>query len=289
MGKRASLVRLAVVALLVSCGGGGGTTNGGDILGPRPEGAPDVVLLSVSGHDGAISGLFCTSDTNRSYLADPGEAVEAVVAALEEQGLTVAVGHFADRLSSPDLDLDGQPDNTEQFGFAELLATMQQVFDEWMDGFDNPTKLILVAHSHGATWAHIATSVMNHVPVSCLITLDGICFAWECEHAAEVTDWVASNALQFPWDIAHPCDVWEVQGRTTSYNTKDVVFDNVAINLEVQSSDLFVSDCCENVRLDGSSDGIGTFLSAEGHNEVRLASSTAMTWVADMIRLQGIP
>jgi hypothetical protein len=128
---------------------------------------------------------------------------------------------------------------------------------------------------------------MSHVPVSCLVTLDGICSFWECEHADELADWVASNALAFAWDVAHPCDAWPVGASV--YNTKDVAFDNVAENLEVRSSDILVSDCCDNVRLDASSDGIATFLSGEDHNEVRLASSAAMTWVTDMIRLNGLP
>ncbi|HEX5135551.1 MAG TPA: hypothetical protein VFY93_01135 [Planctomycetota bacterium] len=288
MGKWWSLRCLCLV-LLVSCGGGGGGSSytGGSILGPRPAGAPDVVVLSVSGHDGAISGLLCTSDTNRSYLGDPGDAIDAVVDAILDLGLTVEVGNFADRLLAPDLDRDGQPDNGEQYGFAELLATMQWVFDEWMDGVANPTKLVLVAHSHGATWAHMATSVMSHIPVSSLVTLDGICSFWECEHAEEVADWVAANGLVFAWDIAHPCDAWTVGAAV--YNTKDVAFDNVAVNLEVQSADPFVSDCCDNVRLDGTSDGIATYTSGEDHNGVRGASSDAMTWVGDWIRINGVP
>jgi len=245
------------------------------------------VVLSVSGHDGALSGLLCTSDTNRSYLADPGDAVDAVVAAILDLGLTVEVAHFADRLSAPDLNHDGQADNDEQYGFSELLATMQWVFDEWMDGVANPTKLVLVAHSHGATWAHVATSVMSHIPVSCVITLDGICAFWECEHAVKLTDWVAANALALPWNIAHPCDAWTVGAAV--YNTKDIAFDNVVTNLEVQSSDVFLSDCCDNVRLDGTSDGIVTYVSGEDHNGVRGSSSDAMTWVSDWIRLNGLP
>jgi hypothetical protein len=247
------------------------------------------VLLSVSGHDGAISGILCTSDTNHSYLAEQGEAVEAVVAAIEDLGLTVETAHFADRLASPDLDRNGVPDNDEQFGFSELLATMQEIFDEWIDGIEDPTKIVIVAHSHGATWAHIATSVMNHVPVSCLITLDGICFAWECEHSDEVDAWINRNAFDAPWDIAHPCDRWPIAGLSVPYNTKDVAFGSVEVNLEVQSSDLFISDCCDNRRLDGEQDGITTYLSGEDHNEVRKAGGDAMTWVGDMIRLNGIP
>jgi hypothetical protein len=277
------------VLLLFSCGDGGSTTNGGSVLKPRPEGAPDVVLLSVSGHDGAISGVLCTSDTNRSYLADQGDAVEAVVAALEDLGLIVEAAHFADRIASPDLDGDGEPDNLEQFGFAELLATMQLVYDEWIDGVENPTKIVIVAHSHGATWAHIATSVMSHVPVSCLITLDGICFAWECEHSDVLADWVVANGLQPAWDISHPCDRWPIAGTSMRYNTKDVAFDNVRVNLEVQSSDFLLSDCCYNLRLDGTTDGIDTYLSGEDHNGVRGVGSDAMTWVGDTIRLNGLP
>jgi hypothetical protein len=133
----------------------------------------------------------------------------------------------------------------------------------------------------------MATGVMGHVPVSCLVTLDGICSFWECEHAETVTRWVAANALDFAWDIAHPCDAWTVGGGV--YNTKDVAFESVAMNLEVRSSDFIVSDCCDNVRLDGTTDGIATFLSGEDHNEVRLASGAAMTWVGDWIRLNGLP
>jgi len=271
--------------LLVAACNDGGTTSAGGLLDPQPGQAPDVVLLSVSGHDGALSGILCTSDTNRTYLADQGEAVDAVVQAIEDLGLTVEVAHFADRLAAP----AGQPNNYEQVGFEEMLATMQKVYDVWMSGAANPPKLVIVAHSHGATWAHIATSVMDQIPVSCLITLDGICFAWECEHADEVTSWEAGSPLTLSWDIAYPCDVWPIAGLSTLYNTKDVVFDNVLMNLEVQSSDPFVADCCDNLRLDGSSDGIATYASAEWHNEVRLSSSAAMMWVGDMIRLHGLP
>jgi hypothetical protein len=246
-----------------------------------------VVVLSVSGHDGAVSGVFCTSDTNHAYLDDPGDAMDAVVAAILDLGLTVEVAHFADRLVAPDANRDGIADSAEQYGFAELLATMQWVFDEWMDGVADPTKLVIVAHSHGATWAHIATGVMSHIPVSCVVTVDGICSFWECEHQTGVAAWVAADALVFSWDISRPCDAWTVGAAV--YNTKDIAFDNVALNLEVQSSDFFVSDCCDNVRLDGSSTGIATFLSGEDHNEVRQASGAAMTWVADRIRLDGLP
>jgi hypothetical protein len=288
MGRRWPL-RCLLLLLVVSCGGGGGGApyTAGSILPPRPAGTPDVVVLSVSGHDGALSGLLCTSDTNRTYLADPGDAVEAVVGAILGLGLTVEVGAFSDRLLAPDLNRDGLADNTEQYGFEELLATMQWVFDQWMDGVANPTKLVIVAHSHGATWAHMATSVMSHIPVSCVVTLDGICSFWECEHTTEVADWVAANALVFTWDVSHPCDAWTVGAAV--YSTKDIAFDNVVTNLEVESSDLFLSDCCDNVRLDGSSDGILTYVSGEDHNGVRSATSDAMTWVSDWILLNGLP
>lgn len=285
MRRRGVIACISLV--LIACGDDGGRTEAGSILDPRPDNAPDVVVLSVSGHDGAINGILCTSESNHAYLGEPGEAVEAVVAAIEDLGLTVAVAHFSDRISAPDLDGDGEPDNAEQFGFSELLDTMQAIHDVWIQGVAEPTKVVIVAHSHGATWAHIATSVMEHVPLSCLVTLDGICFAWECEHTDPLAAWVALNARQFSWDISRPCDAWTVA--STLYNTKDVVFGSVLVNLEVQSADPFVSDCCDNVRLDGSIAGVATFTSGEDHNEVRDATGAAMTWVGDMIRLNGLP
>lgn len=253
---------------------------------PRPGEAPDIVLFTVSGHDGALNAVFCTSATNRSYLQDPGEATGAITRTFADLGLTGQVGHYADFFDGIDADGDGTPDDPEQHGFLQLIAALQTVHNDWILGFDNPTRIVIVAHSHGAVWAHMAVSVLEHIPIEYLITLDGVCTLWECEHETEVAGWLAANGNPFPWDISQPCGRWLAAGWPGSFDTEDVAFDNVRINLEVQSDDLFARDDVDNLRRDGTRRGVATFFAAgEGHNDVRKDGSNALAWVTDQIRV----
>ena len=261
---------------LVACGGSGSEA------GPpqqtlRPGAAPDFVIFSVSGH----CGLACNpSVDNDAYLADPQDAVEAVTQTLTGLGFTSQESNYSDRFESLDRDGDGTDD---ELGFLQLIEDLQFVYDNWIDGRSNPTRIVVVAHSHGATWAHIAVSVVDQIPIEYLVSLDGICFFWETEHQSTIRSWFQANGNPYPWDISAPCDIWSVPGQASAFNTKDVAFDNVVINLEVQSNDLFTSDCCDNSRLDGSRTGIETFAASESHGAVHGSGSASMSWVQNRI------
>jgi len=252
----------------------------------RPEGSPDVVLISVSGHVGILSSTNCISADNRSYLGDAGEATEAIAITLANLGFNGLIANYADIFDGIDADGDGLVDDPEAQGFRQLLVLLQNIYDNWIAGFSNPTGIVIVAHDHGAVWAHMAASVMRHVPITYLITLDGICDLWECEHQTEVADWLAANGDPYDWDISSPCGLWPVTGRSEAFHTSDVVFDNVTFNLEVQSNDPGAfRDEIDNFRLDGTRNGIDTFFSAnEDHHEVRLGTSDALTWIDQRIR-----
>jgi len=269
-----------VAALAVAGCGSGSEEN------PRPQGTPDVVLISVSGHVGVLSATNCESADNRAYLGDGGQATEAIATTLGNLGFSGLIGHYADVFDGIDADGDGVVDAPDGQGFVQLLVLLQNIYDNWIAGFDNPTGIVIVAHGHGAVWAHMAASIMSHVPIAYLITLDGICDLWECEHETEVADWLAANGDPYDWDISHPCGLWPVTGRTAVYSTSDVVFDNVKYNLEVQSNDILsFRDEIDNFRLDGTRRGIDTFFSAsEDHNEVRMGTSAALTWIDQRIR-----
>lgn len=239
-----------------------------------------MVILSVSGH----CGLFCDPfQDNHAYLGDPGGAVEALVQTFTGLGLAdIEVAHFSDRFDELDRDGDGRAD---ELGFLQLLDAIEHVYENWIDGVADPARLVIVGHSHGATWAHIAVGVTPHVPVDYLVTLDGICFEWEPEHNQTISDWFAAQpgGNPFPWDISTPCDRWTIPGLSSPLDTKDVPFDHVAWNLEVQGNTLLLQDCCDNRRLDGSTTGIETFPGPDGHSEVDEANSVSMAWVADRI------
>ncbi len=293
----ASRLRIALMALLLGtilfgCGGGGGGSGFQSTVplpNPRPEGAPDFVLLTVSGHGGVLSAITCSSEDNRSYLDDPGEAADRLREVFEDGGLELTEEHFADLLYPPDANGDGVSDDPDKLAFVNLLDLLDWIYLNWIADYEDPTRIVLVAHSHGATWAHIAVSIRQHIPIAYLVTLDGICFYWECEHGEDVKDWMDNSGEQLAWDISEPCDAFSVPGRSERMSAKDVAFPNVEVNLEVRSSDFLVSDCCTNLRLDGSRSGIYTYDSPESHANVTLADSEAMDWVVFMIeQLEGV-
>ena len=57
----------------------------------------------------------------------------------------------------------------------------------------------------------------------------------------------------------------------------------MVVNLEVHSNGLPLGDCCTNVRLDGTTNGIETFFAPETHSNVTLKNSVSMSWVVDEI------
>lgn len=274
---------LATALVVAGCGSGGSTDGSGNL---RPQGSPDIVLITVSGHVGVLTPTNCASADNRSYLADPGEAFDAIAATFLDLGLNGLQWHIADIFDATDANDDGIPDDPEAWGFLQLVDLLQNIYDNWIAGFDNPTAIVIVAHGHGAVWAHMACSVKSHIPIQMLITLDGICYLWECEHQAEVAAWLVANGDPYAWDISAPCGLWPVTGESTPYDTSDVVFDNVRFNLEVQSNDLGgLRDEVDNRRLDGTRTGIATFFSSnEDHYDVYVGTSDAITWVDQQIR-----
>jgi len=238
--------------------------------------APDVVLLTVSGHTDLVSLLLCAEGDNTAYLGDPGDAAGAVAQVFLDLGFDVDVAHFADRYRG----VAGDP---LRGGFLDLLATMQAVFDDWIDGVEDPTRLVLLCHSHGSNWAHIATSLLPQIPVDTLITLDGVCTSWECEHDSALP-------ASFSWDIADACARWPVPGQAGLLDTKDVVFPGVRVHIEVRSDDLFIRDDRADVRLDGTQRDLLSFFSVgESHARVHESGSAALAFVGDAIRATAPP
>jgi hypothetical protein len=281
-------MRLTLVSLLLlvaGCGGSGApsstTLPAGRHL--RSMAAPDVVLVSVSGRTFDVA-IFCPPDCNEPYLADAGDAAEAVEFDLTSRGLSVEHLPFIAALENYDDDDDGEFD--DRFGYLQLVADLEWIQQNWIDGAADPTRIVILAHSHGTVWAHIACSVLPQVSVEVLISLDGVCLQWADDHAASIGAYYANFGNPWSWDISAPCDRWSVPGVVDPQDTEDIVFDNVVAHLEVRSNGAFpfIRDEQINHRPDGTQDDIFRFDSSnDSHSEVHAPSRESMLWVLDRL------
>ena len=234
---------------------------------------PDVALLSVSGHD------IIWPSVSVDYLSEPGDAVSAVKGKLKQWGLKVRSFGFVDGLYDHDDDGDGVDD---RLGFLSLVEVMGWIRDHWVIGQKHPVRIILIAHSHGAVWAHAATSIVPDLPIRVLITLDGTCLEWENLHANAIIAYVNKHGVPWDWDVWNACDTWPIPELKYLADTEDVVCDSVETNLEVQAGALSGLDPQSNHRVGGGKAGIVTAVSPdEGHTGVHRAKSSAMTWVIE--------
>ncbi len=262
-------------------------------LPPRPKGSPDVLIFGVSGRCGPP----CQApDDNWDYLTERG-TLEAVAQVFRQRGLKVQVEGYAERVAT---EFTSRRSKLPQRGILDLLGDYQRLTGAWVLGRRNPARVVLVGHSHGAVWAHYLTTLFGQVPVAALIDLDANCVAWNVDHSAETL--AATSALWRSDPQRSPllaCSSAVVDGQTV--RLKDLVWPNVALNLEVQSKRLpkssatspglyvnYLFDLTPNSRPDGSTVGIETFVAVrEDHSAVAYPYSQAMGWVRE--QLQALP
>lgn len=264
-------------------------------LTPRPAGSPDVAVFVVSGRCGAQ--CDDAPNDNWNYL-EPQGTVAALGKMFVSLGKSVKTYGYSAHLRAHHSNLSGK----QEQGFLDMEAQLRYALTNWVQGRKNPTRLVLVGHSHGTNWTHNLARVYPNVTFDYLIDLDGICLAWEDDHRPFIQAYYAERGGN-PWpeDISRSCAQVDVGG-LTKYDHKDVALRNVRYNLEVQSqravdqitstdgSTNLLFDTVDNVRPDGTRAGISTFLSYdEGHNEVQLPGSEAMTWLSGKVQELGLP
>lgn len=267
-GRVRALVLLLLTPLFLGCNNGGGpATVAPGTNDPRPAEAPDILLLTVSGRTLDIFDAFCPPECNEAYLGEPGAAGEAVELALIATGRTVLREDYIASLKSFDDDGDGAAD---RLGYLDLLATLDAAFADWIAGRSDPTRIVIVAHSHGAVWAHAATSMRPDVPIEALVSLDGVCIRWEDDHEDPIRDFYAEQGGNpFPWDLSEACEQWTIPGVGGAADTEDVTFPSVLLNIEARADagDFpFFADEQDNHRLDGGEEGIERFDSTDSHS-----------------------
>jgi len=265
-------------------------------LPPRPVGSPDVLIFGISGRCGPP----CQApQDNWDYLTERG-TLKAVAAVFEQRGLKVEVEGYAERITT---DFTSRRSKLPQRGILDLLGDYQRLTSALVLGRSNPARVIIVGHSHGAVWAHYLSRLFGQVPVAALIDLDANCAAWNADHSAET---VAATSAVWQGDPQRSpllaCSSALIGGQTV--RLKDLVWPNVAVNLEVQSKRFpasggdvpgfyinYLFDLTPNQRLGGDKAGIQTFVSVhEDHSGVSYPGSRAVEWVTGQLsKLAWLP
>jgi len=292
----------AVVLALAGCGprGGGGSGGGGyddddDATGAnlRPDDAPDFVIFSFSGHCFLSD---CGGARNPEYLEAHGTQTE-IVRVVESHGADAIVLSYADEFYNrgpggdwltPSMDGD-----VEDYGFLQAMLEMPAIRDQWIADFDNPTRVIVLAHSHGTVWAHAALFLLPDLPVDILIDLDGVSTGWESDTAtfgvgddwgAIIEAYNAATNIEWSFEFWHAANNWAVPD-LPSQDIEDIAPDSAWLNIEVQARNTLTlpNDDALNHRLDGFTESIWSVQSVEDHTGVDDPDSDAMIWVAQQM------
>lgn len=180
--------------------------------------------------------------------------------------------------------------------YASVTVTAR---NEWIRDFRDPTRVVLVGHSHGTQFMSLLAWDHPEIPVAYAVYLDAVCAAWDADHVHSGRfDAVYGPRRNFPAPLSSlgaACDVLPVPGVGLA-DISDVVPWNVERGLEVRSNGVGLSgvvlDDDDNYRPDGTSGYyVGLESSrqfSEGHSRVAQLGSQGLQWVLDKIRLYGL-
>ncbi len=243
--------------------------------------APDVVILAVSGHC-PVTSICRAARDNYDYLSHYG-TLDALAQPFLAAGLRVEIAGYASGAFEINTDAPLRPG---QRGWPALRRDYLALHQVWAA---HPPRVIMVGHSHGVAWLHQLARQTPQYPVAVQIDLDAICAAWETNYRAGLSRLPAEVQGEPP--ITEACTPQRV--RDGWARGKDIVWDNVERNLEVQSMRPWnrrtllspeplnpLWEVSPNVRPDGSRRGITTAYDvSEGHSQVDQPDSKAVQWL----------
>ncbi|NLG09776.1 MAG: hypothetical protein GX560_11075 [Deinococcales bacterium] len=263
----------------------------------RPAGTPDLVIIAFSGH----CGLVCNTRDTWSYLDSASESTGGVAVlhgiekAYEALGFenieTFSASSFVTAHYS---EISGEVEP----GYLQAQAYLDEVKRELIDGYVNPTRVVLVGHSHGTVWASLLA--MNNIDVTfdAFVSLDAICWMWWAKHRQFIVETFVNGpwTIPFPLDQGDPCGTLAVPGQSRRANINDVVPANVIFGLEVRTSFRLVSfdpnvlaDDDVNVRINGTDRNLWGVVARESHSNLGRYYNQSIGWVASMIQALGVP
>ena len=202
----------------------------------RPAGSPDVVILGFAGRCGALCDAPGNNEAYLSYREN--NTLQALAVTFEGLGHSVQAYSYAATVSQS-MNFHGHA------GYWEAQRQLDWVYTNWVAGFDNPTRLILVGHSHGAVWSSLLAMENPHVTFDVGVYLDGVCNSWEQDNLYFgfwtdrnlVAEFYAGVGAPYPATLdilGGACNAYPVPGFGTKH-LKDVVPWNVTVGVELHS------------------------------------------------------
>lgn len=262
----------------------------------RPADAPDVAIIAFSGH----CGLWCATQDTWAYLDQPtsqtgGVAVLDVIrAAYLSQGLSVQVFSASSFVTSHRSAISGKI----EAGYLQAQAYLDHVKRDWIDGVENPTRVVIVAHSHGTVWASLLTMNNLDVTFDTMVSIDAICWQWWAKHKGYIRETFVDGPwpIPFPLDQGDPCGTLTIPGQDRRFDINDVISANVIYGIEVRTAPRILSfdpnliaDDQPNVRINGTGDNLWGIQATEGHSGVARHYNRSIAWVASLIEGLGLP
>jgi len=268
---------------------------GGAALRPRDASTPDLVIIAFSGH----CGLVCHTRNTWSYLDTASErtggvaVLDAIRGAYENLGLEVAVFSASSFVTAHYSLISEEMEP----GYLQAQAYLDEVKRELIHGVADPTRVVLVGHSHGTVWASLLALNNLDVTFDAFISLDAICWQWWGRHKGFIAEAFVDSPwpLPFPLDKGDPCGTFEVPG-VGKVDVNDVVSANVIYGLEARThmrllsfDPNFLADDDPNVRINGTTTNIWGISAREAHSDLGRYYNQSIGWVVAMITALGLP
>ncbi len=262
----------------------------------RPEGTPDLVVVAFSGH----CGIVCHTRNTWSYLDSASETtggvavLDGIVDAYRALGLTVEVFSASSFVTAHYSAVSEEVEH----GYLQAQAYLDEVKRDLITGYSNPTRVVLVGHSHGTVWASLLAMNNLDVTFDAFISLDAICWQWWARHKGFVAQAFVGSPwpLPYPLENGDPCGTLAIPGFRQRFNINDVFSANVIFGLEVRTSFRLLSldpnvlaDDDPNVRINGTGMNIWGIEATETHSDLGRYYNNSIAWVGAMITALGIP